>query len=142
MMFLLFAQDHEFFGEFLFEAGACQRMTLTSEGTAAYGSTIEQWYVQGISTLGWTVTHDSEGMMRAWMRNRTLLSSPQAQQAFLDWVSFEKLQVMDVPERILSEWQQLCALDLQPSERFAILQSMRHSSHQVLRAWKEALLQA
>ncbi len=138
MITLLFSWDYQFLGEFLFEKGACARMTWTAEGTALYGAEIDDWQTLGIQTFDRLVINVEENEY-GWAHRRTSLRSADAQYAFLRWVSKTGSISVDLPERLLPFWQKLCLLHVEPQERFASLQSMRQATHNDLMTWDKAL---
>lgn len=142
MIILLFSSTHEFLGEFCFEEGACKRSTWTEQGMQLYPGVADAWLTSGIQTTISRESQTTEGPVRSWGHQTTLLRSAGAELAFRKWALDAGNLFIDLPDRFFAYWETLCRLDLSPQERYVILHTMRTSPHHALEIWERVLQDA
>lgn len=139
MLTLLFSWDFQLLGEFAFEEGRFQHVSLSSEGQRRLGDLISEWHTKGIE-LKERLSQTTDGETRHVMARRYIrLSAPEACAAFTCWAADEGNIALELPARLLEHWQKLCSLELEPEERFASLQALRHAPHRLVEAWEKGL---
>lgn len=139
MTMLLFSAEFNYLGEFLFEQGSLTRSTWTRAGMNFYASLADRWQLTGIQIATSREWATDEGLTRSVGYQSTLLKSPEAEFAFRNWALDAGNMLLDMPDRLLPDWETLCRLDLIAEERFALAREMRHASYQVLELWRATL---
>jgi hypothetical protein len=143
MLILLFSSQHELLGEFWFEKSAWSHVSLSSLGEHRIAELMADWQVKGIPRRErqknvlrdqGEVIHEETVTLR-----HVSLHSSEAEQVFLKWAEEQRFYTLKIPERLLSDWQKLCQLSLEPEERFASIQALATGSHAVVQAWDRAI---
>ncbi len=139
MLLFLFSSEFDLLGEFVFEQGALQRFSLSSRGRTQLETVVEHWQAQGIELIERVPVVQEEQANLITTRRFVTFNQPEAEAAVRCWAVEKDYLCLDVPERLLPQWEKLCLLDLQPEERFASLRALREGSHKIVEAWDTAL---
>jgi hypothetical protein len=139
MITLLFSWDYQLLGECLFSDGKLAQLSLSEIGHARIGGLMQQWQTEGIRMRArMDIKNDlEEGTIFSYQF--IPLTSAQAETAAYCWASDEGHILFQLPERLVSAWEKICSLDLEPEERFACLQALRHAPHRLFEAWNQVV---
>ncbi len=139
MITLLFSWDYQLLGECLFKEGKLAQLSLSGIGHTRLDGLMQEWQTQGIRMRTQTdVKNDQEGGT-IFSYQFTPLTSSQAETATHCWASDEGHILVLLPDRLVAAWEKICSLDLEPEERFACLQALRHAPHRLFEAWNETV---
>ncbi len=123
----------------MFEHGALVQSSLTNDGQARLGALLQTWQTKGIQIRDQVEETQGDEVVHVLLYKEVLLTSPNAQRAVACWASDHGDIVVSLPTRLLTAWEKLCGVDLQPVERFDCLHALLQAPHRLVQAWDQAV---
>ncbi len=140
MVTLIFDQKATYLGELVTKSGALRHLVLTQAGEHVIGGYVSHWQTRGVPVFKGITKHGDDGA-NEFVSYREYISARDA--AFLkavhEWVVTHGSQAYDIGESILSMWERLLRLPLEPGERFRFLLAMMRTPAEQMSAWNELL---
>lgn len=142
-MHLLFDAERTFLGTVYTRRGQLDHVQLTPSGEHALGARIEHWRTRGISQRTWIERPQADGSTeRLCIADYCAVHDERFEQAIEPWAEEYGVCAIKLAEDRVAYWEGLCALPLDPAERFVLLLAMRQADKDELFVWKEALAEA
>jgi hypothetical protein len=128
---LFFDAECRMLGELSTTNGALVRAVLTDDGEEKIGTALRLWQTEGVPFL--------RRMEGVHVQEHISVRDERFLESVCQWASVMQMQCVSVTSEVLSCWQQIAHLPLEPFQRYSMLLALCSLDEKELSIWKQSL---